>query len=146
MELEQMHKKFAVDCFNGTWNLIEKPDRTPEETHKMIAMAYASLYHWSEVGTTINLVRGHWQVSRVWAVAAEGENALRHARACLGLCEEHGIGGFDLAFAYEALARASALLSDTKAKGFYLGEAWEAAQKIADAKEKEYLLSELETI
>lgn len=146
MELEQMHKKFAVECFNQTWNLIEKPDRTPEETHKMIAMAYASLYHWSEIGTALNLARGHWQVSRVWAVAGEGENALRHGRACLGLCEQNGIGDFDLAFAYEALARASALLGDATARELYLAQATEAAEQIAGAQDKEYLLSELKTI
>ena len=33
---------------------------------------------------------------------------LHHARRVLEICEEHGIGDWDLAFAYEALARAHA--------------------------------------
>ncbi|HWI63468.1 MAG TPA: hypothetical protein VNT75_16650 [Symbiobacteriaceae bacterium] len=146
MELDQIQRKFAVDCFNGTWDLIEKPDRTLAETRQMIAMAYTSFYHWTQVGKPLNFARGHWQIARVWAVAGDGQNALVHAQMCLELCQENGIGDFDLAFAYEALARASAVLGDNAAREQYLAQATAAGERIAKPQDKEHFLSELTTI
>ena len=40
------HKQFADDLFNQTWNLIDKQDRSPAETDRMINAAHASRYHW----------------------------------------------------------------------------------------------------
>jgi len=31
---KKLHRTFAVDCFNRTWDLIEKGERTPEEDEK----------------------------------------------------------------------------------------------------------------
>lgn len=143
MDLEQMHRKFAVDCFNGTWDLIEKDERTAEESQKMVAMAYASLYHWSEVGEPINQIRGHWQISRVWSIASEPDNALDHAMLSLALCEHHNITGLDLAFAYEAVARAHALTGNIDERDEYITKAREAAEGIEKAEDKDYLLREV---
>ena len=53
-----------------------------------------------------NAARSHWQISRVNSVLGRGEAALYHAERCLGLCTENGIGDWDLAAAYEGVARA----------------------------------------
>ena len=73
----------------------------------MIHAAHASRYHWGEAPECKpeNLARGEWQVSRVYTVVGFPEAALRHARRCLDICEEHGLGDWDLAYAYEAVAR-----------------------------------------
>ena len=98
-EEKDLHRKFAINCFNGTWDLIEKTDRTPEDDANMIHMAHASRYHWAEVGMPINLARGDWQISRVYAALSQGDNALVYAKNCLRLCIDHDLGDFDLAFA-----------------------------------------------
>jgi hypothetical protein len=54
-----------------------------------------------------------WLISQVYAVLGRAGPAQHDARPVLDLCQEHGIGGFDLAFAYEALARAHAAAGDT---------------------------------
>jgi hypothetical protein len=56
--LKEMHKKFAVDCFNGTWDLLDNKDRSREEDFNMIHMAHASRYHWGEIGTPLEFARG----------------------------------------------------------------------------------------
>lgn len=146
MELEQMHRQFAKDCYNGTWALMEKANRTPEETHKMIAMTYASLYHWSEIGTALNLARGHWQISRVWAIIGEGQNALKHGMVCLNLCELNDLPVFDLAYAHEALARAAAIMGDEHALAYHLSESSQLAEQVTNVQEREYLFNDLKTI
>jgi len=47
----EIHKQLAVDLFNQTWNLIDKDERTEEETRTLVNSAHASLYHWRRVGT-----------------------------------------------------------------------------------------------
>jgi len=51
-------------------------------------------------------------VSRVYAVLGRAEPARHHAQRVLDVCLENGIGDWDLGFAYEALARAAAVVPD----------------------------------
>jgi len=104
------HRKLGIDLFNYVWTLLEKPDRTREESEGMIHAAHASRWHWSVVGAPVNFARGEWQISRVYAVLGRGESALVHALRCLEICRANEIGDFDLAYAYEALARAWSVL------------------------------------
>ena len=112
----------------------------------MLHAAHASRHHWAQVGAPENLARGEWQVARVYCVLQRGEPALYHARRCLELCQEHGIGDWDLAFAYEALARASAVAGDAPGRDRYLAEARAAGEAIRDAEDREQLEKDLATI
>lgn len=105
-------RELAARLFNDVWELLERPDRTPAEDERMIHMAHASRYHWEEVGTAVNIARGEWQCSRVYAVVGRAEPALHHARRVLEVGQDNGIGDFDLGYAYEALARAHAVAGD----------------------------------
>ncbi|GAA3161293.1 hypothetical protein GCM10010531_11160 [Blastococcus jejuensis] len=137
-------RTLAVDLFNGVWRLMETEDRTPAQDDRMLHMAHASRYHWEQVGAPANLARGEWQCSRVYAVLGRAEPCLHHARRVLELCEEHGIGDWDLGFAHEALARAHALAGDAAAAQAEVSLA--LAVDIADADDRALLLSDLETV
>jgi hypothetical protein len=113
----------------------------------MIHAAHASRYHWAEVGTAANLGRGEWQVSRVYAVLGRGEPAVFHAQRCLAYVESgEGVEDWDVPFAYEALARACAVAGDAGESARYEALARETGASIADAEDREYLLSELATL
>jgi len=144
--IADLHRRFAVDLFNLTWDLLDKPERTPEQDDTMIHAAHASRYHWGEVGTPLEFARGEWQISRVYAVLRYPESALYHAQRCLDLCRANGIGDFDLAFAYEALARAYAIAGDDARSGEYIELAMKAAAEIAKPEDREYLEGELMTV
>jgi hypothetical protein len=145
-EEKNLHRKFAVSCFNGTWDLIEKTDRTQEDDARMIHMAHASRYHWGEIGTPLNFARGDWQISRVYALLGQGENALAYAKSCLHLCVDNDIGDFDLAFAYEAAARAFKVLDDAEMTEKHLALAKETGEAIEKEDDQKYFFNELETI
>ena len=145
-EERDIHRKFAVDCFNGTWDLIEKVDRTPEEDARMIHMAHASRFHWGETGTPLNTARGDWQISRVYAILDQGDNALIYAKSCLHLCIDNNIGDFDLAFAYEAAARAFSILGDSEMAEKHLILAKETGKAITKEDDRQYFFNELNTI
>jgi len=143
---QEWHKKQAMQCFNETWSLIDKTDRTREEDFKMIHMAHASRFHWGEVGTPLHFLRGEWQISRVYALLSKGESARHHAEYCLELCLSNNIGDFDLAFAYEALARAHGISGHQAQKAQYLSLAKETAEQIAKPEDKAYLLGEFQSL
>ena len=145
-ETKTLHRKFAVDCFNGTWDLMDKTDRTPADDARMVHMAHASRFHWGEIGTPLNFARGDWQLSRVYALLGQGENALRFGKSSLHLCQENNIGDFDLAFAYEAITRAFALLGDVENTEKHHGFAKQAGDAIEKKDDRDYFFSELNSI
>ncbi len=143
---EELHREFAVHCFNSAWTLLDKPDRSKADNFEMIHLAHASRYHWGQVGTPLNFARGDWQISRVYAVLGFGVMSFRYAKSCLDLCEKHDFGDFDLAFAYEALARASQISGDVAKAPGYIRLAKDAADGIEKKEDKDYFISELSTI
>ena len=114
----------------------------------MIHAAHASRYHWGQVpsATPAHLARGEWQISRVYAVLGRAEPALYHARRVLDLCQQNGIGDWDLAFAYEALARAHAVAGDAARAREFTDRALAATEDIADDEDRDLVLADLETI
>ena len=138
----------AAQLFNETWRLMGLPDRTQDDTSRMIGAAHASRFHWSQVPghTPAHLARGDWLISRVYAELRRAEPALYHARLVLDTCQESGIGDWDLAFAYEALARAHAVAGERGRAREYTDQALAAARDIAQDPDRELLLGDLETI
>jgi DNA-binding transcriptional MerR regulator len=148
LELEpDLHRKIAAAYFNRVWTLLEKEDRTETEDAQMIHAAHASTYHWIEIGgSERRRARGEWQCSRVYCVLGQPEAAMFHAQKVLEICQREGIGDFDLAFAYEGLARASAVAGDTDEAHRWAELARSAATDIAGDFDRELLLSDLETL
>ena len=140
------HRKIAVDCFNSVWNLMEKKDRTIDEDDKMIHMAHASRFHWGEIGTPVEFERGEWQISRMYTVLKRSEPALYHAKRCLEICKENNIGDWDIAFAYEANARAYAVAGKKIECEKFIELAKKAGEQIKEKGDKDYLFNELKTI
>ena len=143
----QTHRRLAVDLFNHVWTLLEKQERTREETDELVHAAHASVYHWLQVGTAKNAARGEWQLARVYATLGRAEPALHHARRCLELAEAaDDLEDFDLPYAYEALARAEGVAGNRPEADRYEALAREAAERVADADDREHLLGDLATL
>jgi hypothetical protein len=94
----------------------------------------------------MNLERGEWQISRVYSVLGRSEPALYHARNCLEICEKNNIGDFDIAFAYEGMARANTVAKQKAETKKYLDLAKKAGEQIKKKDDKDYFFSELQTI
>jgi hypothetical protein len=142
--LTEAQKKLAVDLFNRTWELLEKPDRTPEETELMINCVHASCYHWSVVGTALHRERGEQMIGKLYSLLNRPEAALHHARLCLELAEANGFKDWDIAFAYETMARASATAGNRADFEKYHALARNSAELIKEKGDRDYFLAELE--
>jgi hypothetical protein len=139
---QECHKKFAVELNNLVWNLLGKKDRTKQEDETMIHAAHASCFHWSKVGTAVNLQRGEWLISHVYAVLNRPEPALHHAKLCMELTTENNLVDFDLAYAYEGMARAYACSGEKAESEKYIKLAKEAGEKIKTKEDKDIFLGD----
>ena len=109
-------RALAAGLYNHTWTLLETSPRSAAQDDEMLHAAHASRYHWGEVGIAVNLARGEWLCSRVYAVLGRAEPALHHARRCIELHDANpDREDWDLAAANEAMARASFVAGDLAA-------------------------------
>jgi hypothetical protein len=97
------------------------------------------------IGQPVSRARGEWQCSRVYAILGCTEPAFFHARKVLEICQRDG-ADFDLAFAYEALARAWALAGDLAEARPWAELARGACEQVAEDDDREIVLSDLETL
>jgi DNA-binding transcriptional MerR regulator len=144
----ETRRHLAASLFNHVWTLLENPDRTPQQDDEMLHAAHASRFHWGEsgVGEPVHHARGEWQCSRVYAVLGRPEPALWHAHRCLALVESHGLGGFDLGAAYEAVARAQLTAGDLAEVGTWKARAAAVLADITDPDDREILEGDLATL
>jgi tellurite resistance protein len=142
------HRALGAALFNQVWALLEQEERTPSETDEMIHAAHASRFHWSRAddATPVHLARGEWQCSRVYAVLGRAEPSLWHARRCLAINEANQIADFDLAAAYEALARAHAVAGDAATAARWTAMAIAALDGITDPDDREVIERDIATL
>lgn len=139
-------QRLAADLFNFVWELLTKEERTNSEADMMVHAAHASRFHWGVVGTPVNFARGEWQISRVYAMLGRTEPALHHAQRCLDLCLENDLGDFDLAFAYEALARGMAVARNAAERDRFVALAESAGKNIADADDRQIFAADIASV
>jgi len=134
----EAERLFAVKYFNKIWDILDKPKRTQEDNELILEYAYTSLAHWRVTGTGLNLQRGEWMLSRVYCVLGQSEPALGHANRCKQLTDQHLelMQDFDLAFAWECLARAHALAGHKDEVNKLCNKAKEAGQLINDEQDR----------
>ncbi|HZC70318.1 MAG TPA: MerR family transcriptional regulator [Jatrophihabitans sp.] len=142
----EYERRLGASLFNGTWTMMEKESRTRDEDDAMLHMAHASAHHWRQVGKPENFARSEWLCSRVYALVRRAEPCLHHAQRVLDICQENGLGDFDLAYAYEGLARGHAIAGDAEQARAYTEQALAAAEDMKDDEDRELLSTDLETI
>jgi hypothetical protein len=82
-------------------------------------------------------------ISHVYSVLGKSENALSHAKKCWNLTESLKLEGFDLAYAYEALARAYGAAGNSIKLNEYFLKAKSSAEKIDEKDNRDLFISDL---
>jgi len=140
------HRYFSADCFNKTWDLIERADRTMEEDHQMLLSAFASLWHWTQRPDCTDMQRsvGCWQISRVYSLLSESVNAAEYGDQALRYGQH--LPPFYRAYAHEALARAAMVEGHPERAQYHLTEAFALAAQVDDVDERAALEKDLESL
>ena len=144
----KVHENFSVYCFNSAWDLMDKTERTPTESEDMLRLSMASCWHWTQRPDCTNqqLSVGYWQISRIHSMLGRSIEARRYGELCLAASHDTSVAPFSLAYAYEALARASALAKNEAMKLEYIDLANKVIETMSDAEMKTMLLNDLATI
>lgn len=129
------HRYFAIECNNAAWDWLESGHRGDESAETTIHTAEASLYHWSQVGTPVNVLRAAYLLANVYAAAGQPENARRWLHRCrdLLLTESSEVEDWDRAFVQDAEARCALAAGDTVTAASSRQLAEQAGAVIADA-------------
>jgi hypothetical protein len=146
-DIQQAHKFFSADCFNKTWDNMDKDGtRSTEEKMEMLHTAIASLWHWGQRQdvTDENLSVGYWQVSRVYCLIGQPNNARSYG--LLSLQYAKTLSPFFKGYAYETLARAEMTANNRVIMLTYLQKAREMLEQIEDDEDRQVLAKDLETI
>jgi hypothetical protein len=148
VDLTAAHKYFSAECFNRAWNYIDKTIRTPAEEEQMLLLAFASFYHWTQrpEQTAENRSIGLWQLSRVYALLGQADNARRYAEKCRAESDLPDLPPYCLGYAYEALARAEMVAGKKDKMQAYIFLAQKTAEKMADEEARDMLLNDLKMI
>jgi len=146
-DIHEAHKYFSADCFNQTWDYIDKAgERSTEENMSMLHTAIASLWHWSqrEDVKPEQLSVGYWQVSRVYNLLKQPHNAKMYGMLALKYAQD--LKPFYKGYAYETLARAEMILNNRFIMHVHIEKAREMLEQIEDQEEMQLLAKDLEAI
>lgn len=135
----------GIEMNNQTWSLLDKKDRSEQDDIRMINYAKASLYHWrkSDKYSIVNEQRGKWLISHVFAILWKSDEALSYAKQTLKITEDNNLKDFDLAYAYEAMARAYSISDNKHESKEWYNKAKISGDLIEGEKDKEYFLLDL---
>jgi hypothetical protein len=139
------HRELAGELFNRSWELHETENRAPEQDDELVHCVHASCHHWRQAGTPAQVARGENQCARVYAALGRAEPALHHAQRCLDLARAGGDGfeEWDLASAYEVMARAALTAGDMTDAAGYAARSRAELAGIADDEDRELIESQL---
>jgi hypothetical protein len=142
-----LNRWFAVELNNSTMDLLDgglSADSPRAEREQALYAAYASTYHWLQVGTVANHGRGEYLIASVASAIGLAETAALHAARYVELIEQHpkAFMDWDRAFAAEARARAAALSRAADA-GELKAEAHAATEAVADPEERKICMERL---
>jgi hypothetical protein len=120
--------------------------RSTDEDLMMLHAAMASLWHWTQRDDVKaeNLSIGYWQVSRVFNLLKQPDNARTYGLQALKYAE--GLEPFFKGYAYETLARAEMLADNRVIMMVYLEKAREVTNLVTDEENKQLLLKDLESL
>lgn len=148
--MSSAERKLGVELYNSSWELLEKAERAVEEDDALIHEVHASAYHWLQAPECEpkNRARSEWLCSRAYCVVGRAEPALHHAKRCLEICEQHAdnVEDWDVAFAYEALARANRVAGNDEEASRYEQRGRKLAEQIADPEDREIVLMDYATL
>ena len=145
-DLKLAHEHFAKSTNGRTWELLKKDARTEAEDFEMQAAVYASIYHWMQIGTALNLQRADWLIAHVLIGLGDAKAALKHATRCYQYTLENPdlMQDFDLAYGYEGIARANGLMGNVEAAKSYYEKARAAGEAIADEEDRGIFMTDFE--
>jgi hypothetical protein len=145
-DADQWHRTFAVAAFNRSWELIDKPDRSPAENAELLTTVFASRFHWELIGNDENKAVGDWQIAHAASHLHLPDVALTFATSALERTQAAGHTDWLLASCYEGMARAHAIAGNRAERDQYVELSRAVLETVDDAEDRKLIESQLATI
>ena len=142
-EVARWHRRFAIELFNHSWDLLELAQRSPDDDAEMLAAAFGSAYHWGVVGTAENRALADHQIAKVASHAGHPALALHYARRALEAIELGHFGDWHVAAAYEGMARACVAAGDRAGRDYWVQRCTVALGAVPDAADRSVVAEQL---
>ena len=146
--LQSAHKHFSASCFNKCWEYIEKEDLNDEDKETMLALAFASYWHWTQRDDCrpMNLNIAYWQLGRVHNLVGKHSDAIAYGKKCLDLSEKEELGPFSIAYGHEVIAMALIGQKKEDQAKVHIDKAREHMAKIKDREELGLIQADLDKL
>ncbi|MFC4949835.1 hypothetical protein [Pseudonocardia sp. GCM10023141] len=145
-DVESWHRRFAVELFTASWELLGRPDRGPDGDAALMAAVFGSAWHWDQVGTDENRALGDHQIAKAASAVGLPDVALRYARRALEAIERGAFGDWQLAAGYEGMARAHAAAGDAVERDRWVARCTDALAAIADPEDRAVIAEQLREV
>jgi hypothetical protein len=138
-----IHRWFGVSLNNKSWEIIDDATDVsswpPHRVDEALYGAYASAYHWMQVGTPMHQGRAESVITRMAVILGRPELALHHAERYVDIVARHPdlAEDWDIAFTLEGKARALAAAGRLEEASAMKRSAEEACALIADPEDRE---------
>jgi hypothetical protein len=142
-DVRRWHRLFAVELFNRSWDLLEMEERSADDDAEMLAAAFGSAWHWQQVGTAENIALGDHQIAKVASHVGQPALALHYARRALEAIEIGHFGDWQVAAAYEGMARACAAAGDSAGRDYWVQRCTIALGAVPDAADRSVVAEQL---
>jgi hypothetical protein len=142
----EWHRTFAMEAFNRSWDLLETEDRDAARDDEMLALAFASRWHWGHIGDAENRAIGDHQIAKIAAELGLGTLAQRYAARALAVADGQGWTGWRAASVREGMARAAHAVGDPVERGRWLAAAKDALAAEEDPEDRQVILDQLRQI
>lgn len=135
-----------MEMFNGTWDLIDTLERTPEQDRQMLAMACASRQLWDDIGGPMELVTGDWLVAHVASKLGYEPLALDFAAAANARAAVSDLPKWLAASTCEGLARAHAAAGHSEERDVWIEQAQQLLAEVDDDEDRALIESQIASI
>lgn len=136
---EVAHRWFAIELNNNSWDLLENPNRSPDENYELLHAVHASCHHWRQVGKPINEIRALCLIINAYVQVGLPKAAVFHASSMNALMQAHKdqCADWDWAFAADASSRACKLAGLEEEAEQWREKANKARNAIADNEDQQ---------
>ena len=141
---DKARRSMAISFYNQAWDILDSDDRSPGALNELIDCAHASRHLWRGVGGVEQAAIGEWLVSRSYATAGMGAEAVRHAALALQLAESSAdLADWLLPSALEGMTRAELIANGREAANAWHARALTALESIADPEDRALIQAQL---
>lgn len=139
-------RSLAARLYNASWELLEQSERSIDQDVALLTNAFASKFHWGEVGGPQQWIIGEWMVARAAAGTGWAPLSLFFARRAFDAAEALGGPDWLVASTAEGVARAYRALNEQSECELWCRRAADLVDAIVNDEDRSIIAEQLASV